>query len=43
MVKFNITCNYDTTDKYNVPTNTVGIDTDGYGRIWYNADVLLKM
>lgn len=29
-------------DAYDVPTNAVGIDYEGYGRIWYKADALLN-
>ena len=28
---------------YDNATNAVGIDTGGYGRIWYNADAFLKI
>ena len=42
-VKFNATYNHGTIDEYDNATNAVGIDTGGYGRIWYNADAFLKI
>lgn len=42
-VKFNGTFNNGTIDAYDNATNAVGIDTGGYGRIWYNADALLNL
>ena len=42
-VKFNGTFNNGTIDAYDNATNAVGIDTGGYGRIWYNADAFLKL
>lgn len=42
-VKFNGTFNNGTIDDYDNATNAVGIDTGGYGRIWYNADAFLKL
>lgn len=42
-VKFSDTFNHGTIDEYDNATNAVGIDTGDYGRIWYNADELLKL
>lgn len=42
-VKFSDTFNHGTIDAYDNATNAVGIDTGDYGRIWYNADELLKL
>ncbi len=42
-VKFSDTFNHGTIDEYDSVTNAVGIDTGGYGRIWYNADAFLKI
>lgn len=42
-VKFNATYNHGTIDEYDNATNAIGIDTGGYGRIWYNADAFLKI
>lgn len=42
-VKFNDAFNNGTIDEYDNETNAVGIDTGGYGRIWYNADAFLKI
>lgn len=42
-VKFSDTFNHGTIDEYHNDTNAVGIDTGGYGRIWYNADAFLKI
>ena len=42
-VKFSDGFNNGTIDAYDNATNAVGIDTGGYGRIWYNADVFLKL
>ena len=42
-VKFNDAFNNGTVDEYDNATNAVGIDTGGYGRIWYNADAFLKI
>lgn len=30
-------------NEYHNDTNAIGIDTGGYGRIWYNADAFLKI
>ena len=43
IVKFSDTFNHGTIDEYDNDTNAVGIDTGGYGRIWYNADAFLKI
>ena len=42
-VKFSDAFNNGTIDEYDNVTNAVGIDTGGYGRIWYNADAFLKL
>ena len=42
LVKFSDAFNQGTIDEYHNDTNAVGIDTGGYGRIWYNADTFLK-
>ena len=42
-VKFSDGFNNGTIDAYDNATNAVGIDTGGYGRIWYNADAFLKL
>lgn len=42
-VKFSNGFNNGTIDAYDNATNAVGIDTGGYGRIWYNADAFLKL
>ena len=42
-VKFSDAFNHGTIDEYDNATNAVGIDTGGYGRIWYNADAFLKI
>lgn len=42
-VKFSDAFNNGTIDDYDNATNAVGIDTGGYGRIWYNADAFLKL
>ncbi len=42
-VKFSDAFNNGTIDDYDNVTNAVGIDTGGYGRIWYNADAFLKI
>lgn len=42
-VKFSATFNHGSINEYDTPTNAVGIDTGGYGRIWYNADAWLKI
>ena len=42
-VKFSDAFNNGTIDGYDNATNAVGIDTGGYGRIWYNADAFLKI
>lgn len=42
-VKFSTSVNHGTIDKYDNATNAIGIDTGGYGRIWYNADAFLKI
>ena len=42
-VKFSDAFNNGTIDEYDNATNAVGIDTGGYGRIWYNADAFLKL
>lgn len=42
-VKFNTSVNHGTIDEYDIPTNAVGIETAGYGKIWYNADAFLKI
>ncbi|CEN27979.1 peptidoglycan amidohydrolase family protein [Lactococcus piscium] len=42
-VKFSTGVNHGTIDEYDVPTNAVGIETAGYGKIWYNADAFLKI
>ena len=39
---FNGEYNHGTIDAYDNPTNAVGIDFGGYGRIWFNADAWLK-
>ena len=39
---FNGEYNHGTIDAYDIPTNAVGIDFGGYGRIWFNADAWLK-
>ena len=39
---FNGEYNHGTIDAYDVPTNAVGIDFTGYGRIWFNANAWLK-
>ena len=39
---FNGEYNHGTIDAYDYPTNAVGIDFGGYGRIWFNADAWLK-
>ena len=43
LVKFSDAFNNGTIDAYDNATNAVGIDTGGYGRIWYNADAFLKI
>ena len=43
LVKFSDDFNNGTIDEYDNETNAVGIDTGEYGRIWYNADALLKI
>ena len=43
LVKFSDAFNQGTIDEYDNETNAVGIDTGGYGRIWYNADAFLKI
>lgn len=43
MVKFSDAFNNGAIDDYDNATNAVGIDTGGYGRIWYNADAFLKL
>ena len=42
-VKFSDAFNQGTIDEYHNETNAIGIDTGGYGRIWYNADAFLKL
>lgn len=42
-VKFSDAFNHGTIDEYHNDTNAIGIDTGGYGRIWYNADAFLKI
>ncbi len=42
-VKFNASYNHGTIDEYHNETNAIGIDTGGYGIIWYNADAFLKI
>ena len=39
---FNGEYNHGTIDAYDNPTNAVGIDFSGYGRIWFNANAWLK-
>ena len=39
---FSPTYNHGTIDAYDTPTNAVGIDFTGYGRIWFNADAWLN-
>ena len=39
---FNGEYNHGTIDAYDAPTNAVGIDFTGYGRIWFNANAWLK-
>ena len=43
LVKFSDAFNNGTIVAYDNATNAVGIDTGGYGRIWYNADAFLKL
>ena len=42
-VKFMSSVNKGVISEYDVPTNSVGINTAGYGKIWYNADAFLKI
>ncbi len=42
-VKFMKPFNKGIINEYHNATNAVGIDTGGYGRIWYNADAFLKI
>lgn len=42
-VKFESPFNEGRINEYDPETNAVGIDTGGYGRIWYNADAFLKI
>ena len=43
VVKFMKPFNKGIINEYDNATNGIGIDTGGYGRIWYNADAFLKI
>lgn len=42
-VKIMVPYNYGKIDKYDVPSNGVGIKMGGTGMVWMNADTLYKL